>query len=324
MNLKTKVILFLSFTAAISSAMVAAEAYPTKYITFIVPHPAGGTTDILARTMGSELTKELKQQIVVENKAGGNGLIASQYVAKAAPDGYTLLVATASTHGINPSLYKKAPYDAIKDFTPITLFATVPNVLVVSAQNKATNVAQLIEQIRSKPGGANMGSAGSGTPGHLAGEMFKDAAKLEIQHVPYKGGGQALTDLMGGQIDFMFTTIPAALPQIKAGKIRALAVTSPARSAALPDVPTMQEAGLKGFSAVSWHGLVAPAGTPENVVDVLYKASAKALASPDVKRRLADEGAVASGMTPEEFGKFIAEQIATWGEAVKASGATVD
>ncbi len=245
MSLKPKLTLCLLFTAACLPLLAAAQAYPTKIISFIVPHPAGGTTDILARTMAGELTKELKQQIIVENKAGGNGLIASQFVARAAPDGYTLLVATASTHGINPTLYKRVPYDAIKDFTPVTLFATVPNVLVVSAQNKATTVAQLIEQIRAKPGGANMASAGSGTPGHLAGEMFRDAAKLELQHVPYKGGAPALTDLMGGQIDFMFTTIPAAIPQIKAGKIHALAVTSPERSAALPNVPTMQEAGLK-------------------------------------------------------------------------------
>lgn len=322
MTLKAKIAIALSFAAC--AAPIAAQDYPIKPITVVVPHPAGGTSDILARTMGAELTKDLNQQVVIENKAGGNGVIAAQSVARAKPDGYTLLLATASTHGINPTLYKKIPYDAGKDFTPIVLFATVPNVLVVAPHVEAKNVAELNGYIRSKGGKANMGSAGSGTPGHLAGEMYKDAAQLEFTHIPYKGGAPALTDLLGGQIDFLFTTIPAVLPQIKAGKLRALAVTSPERTPALPDVPTMREAGLKDFAAVSWHGLVAPAGTPKTVVDVLYKASAKALSSPEVKTRLADEGAAASGMPPEQFGNFIAEQMATWGKAVKLSGATAD
>jgi tripartite-type tricarboxylate transporter receptor subunit TctC len=316
--------LALLFAALLCAAPARAQDYPTKPISVTVPHPAGGTSDILARTMGAELTKHLKQQVVVENKAGANGVIAAQSVARAKPDGYMLLLATASTHAINPTLYKKIPYDAVKDFTPIVLFATVPNVLVIAPHVNAKNVAELGEYIRSKGGKANMGSAGSGTPGHLAGEMYRDAANLDFQHVPYKGGAPALTDLLGGQIDFLFTTIPAVLPQIKAGKLRALAVTSPERTPALPEVPTMRESGLKDFAAVSWHGLVAPAGTPRNVVDVLYKASAKALSSPEVKTRLADEGAAASGMAPDEFAKFIAEQMATWGRAVKLSGATAD
>jgi tripartite-type tricarboxylate transporter receptor subunit TctC len=324
MSLRDAIATALSFAAVVFAAAVQAQDYPTKPISVVVPHPAGGTSDILARTMGAELTKELKQQVIVENKAGANGVIAAQSVARAKPDGYTLLLATASTHAINPTLYKKIPYDAIKNFAPVVLFATVPNVLVVAPQVKANTVTELNDYVRSKGGKANMGSAGSGTPGHLAGEMYKDAAKLEFAHIPYKGGAPALTDLLGGQIDFLFTTIPAVLPQIKAGKLRALAVTSPERTPALPDVPTMRESGLKDFSAVSWHGLVAPAGTPKNVVDVLYKASAKALSSPEVKTRLAEEGAAASGMPSEEFGKFIAEQMTTWGKAVKLSGATAD
>ena len=266
-----------------------AQEYPSRPITLIVPHPAGGTSDILARTVSAEVSKVLKQQIVVENKGGANGTIAAKQVATATPNGYTLLLATASTHGINPSLYPKISYDAQKDFAPITLLATVPNVLVVSKDVKAKNVQELIALIRSQGDTMNMGSAGAGTPGHLAGELFKDAAKLKFAHVPYKGGAPAINDLLGGQIQFLFTTIPGALPHIKAGNLRALAVTSPKRSAALPDLPTMAEAGVD-FQAVSWHGIVAPAGTPAAVIDKLNSVFGAALASAEVKQRLAQEG----------------------------------
>ncbi|MSQ71862.1 MAG: tripartite tricarboxylate transporter substrate binding protein [Betaproteobacteria bacterium] len=314
----------LATVACLCAPVATAQTYPAKPVTIIVPHPAGGTSDILARTMAGELTREFKRQVNVENRAGGNGLIAAQAVARAAPDGYTLLLATASTHAVNPWLYRSVPYDAIKDFAPVVLFATVPNALVIAPQVKAMDVKELIGWIQGRKGGANMGSAGSGTPGHLAGEMFKDAVKLDFQHVPYKGGSPALTDLLAGQIDFLFTTIPGALSHIKSGKLRALAVTSPERSSALPEVATMREAGLKDFAAVSWHGLVAPAGTPKSVIDALYNASAKALATHEVKTRLGDEGAAASGMPPEKFAAFIGEQLESWGRAVKLSGAKAD
>ncbi|CAO3980088.1 Bug family tripartite tricarboxylate transporter substrate binding protein [Achromobacter mucicolens] len=306
-------------TPALPAAM--AQTYPAKPITLVVPHSAGGTSDILARTVAAEAAKTLGQTIVIDNKGGANGTIAAKQVASSAPDGYTLLLATASTHGINPSLYSRISYDAVKDFTPVTLLATVPNVLVVGPNVKAGNVQELIAFIRSQGDKTNMGSAGAGTPGHLAGEMFKSEAKLQFTHVPYKGGSPAITDLIGGQIDFMFTTIPGVLPHVKAGSLRALAVTSPERSSAMPDVPTMAESGLPGFQAVSWHGIVAPAGTPDAVVARLNQALTGALAAPEVKQRLLEEGARASGVNTAEFGKFIQTEMAAWAKAVKDSGA---
>jgi len=302
----------------------AAQDFPRRAITLIVPHSAGGTSDILARTVAAEVGKTLGQTIVVDNKGGANGSIAAKAVATAAPDGYTLLLATASTHGINPALYKKLQYDAVKDFTPVTLLATVPNVLVVNKQVQATDVQQLIAEIKADGNALNMASAGAGTPGHLAGEMFKQRAGLEFVHVPYKGGSPALADLIGGQVQFLFTTIPGALPHIKAGTLRALAVTSPRRSPALPDLPTMAESGLPGFQAISWHGIVAPAGTPPAVVDTLNQAFSKALAAPEVRQRLMEEGAEAAAINTGEFGAFIQSEIAAWAEAVKASGASAN
>jgi len=309
-------------TPALPAAM--AQTYPAKPITLVVPHSAGGTSDILARTVAAEAAKTLGQTIVIDNKGGANGTIAAKQVASSAPDGYTLLLATASTHGINPSLYSRISYDAVKDFTPVTLLATVPNVLVVGPNVKAGNVQELIAFIRSQGDKTNMGSAGAGTPGHLAGEMFKSEAKLQFTHVPYKGGSPAITDLIGGQIDFMFTTIPGVLPHVKAGSLRALAVTSPERSSAMPDVPAMAESGLPGFQAVSWHGIVAPAGTPDAVVARLNQALTGALAAPEVKQRLLEEGARASGVNTAEFGKFIQTEMAAWAKAVKDSGATAN
>ncbi|WP_338616668.1 tripartite tricarboxylate transporter substrate binding protein [Achromobacter sp. E1] len=309
-------------TPALPAAM--AQTYPAKPITLVVPHSAGGTSDILARTVAAEAAKTLGQTIVIDNKGGANGTIAAKQVASSAPDGYTLLLATASTHGINPSLYSRISYDAVKDFTPVTLLATVPNVLVVGPNVKAGNVQELIAFIQSQGDKTNMGSAGAGTPGHLAGEMFKSEAKLQFTHVPYKGGSPAITDLIGGQIDFMFTTIPGVLPHVKAGSLRALAVTSPERSSAMPDVPTMAESGLPGFQAVSWHGIVAPAGTPDVVVARLNQALTGALAAPEVKQRLLEEGARASGVNTAEFGKFIQTEMAAWAKAVKDSGATAN
>lgn len=301
-----------------------AQAFPSKPITLVVPHSAGGTSDILARTVAAEAAKTLGQTIVIDNKGGANGTIAAKQVASSAPDGYTLLLATASTHGINPSLYSRISYDAVKDFTPVTLLATVPNVLVIGPNVKAANVQELITYIRGQGDKTNMGSAGAGTPGHLAGEMFKGAAKLQFTHVPYKGGSPAITDLIGGQIDFMFTTIPGVLPHVKAGTLRALAVTSPERSPAMPDVPTMAESGLPGFQAVSWHGVVAPAGTPPDVVNKLNAALSGALAAPAVKQRLMEEGAAASNLNTAAFGTFIQAEIAAWAKAVKDSGATAN
>ncbi|CAB3845641.1 Bug family tripartite tricarboxylate transporter substrate binding protein [Achromobacter deleyi] len=315
-----------ALAACLLSALptVYAQTFPAKPITLVVPHSAGGTSDILARTVAAEAAKTLGQTIVIDNKGGANGTIAAKQVASAAPDGYMLLLATASTHGINPSLYSRISYDAAKDFTPVTLLATVPNVLVIGPNVKAADVQALIAHIKAQGDRSNMGSAGAGTPGHLAGEMFKRAAGLQFTHVPYKGGSPAITDLIGGQIDFLFTTIPGALPHIKAGTLRALAVTSPQRSSALPDIPTMAESGLPGFQALSWHGVVAPVGTPDAVVQKLNAALSGALAAPAVRQRLMEEGAQASNVNTAAFGAFIQSEIVAWAQAVKDSGATAN
>lgn len=300
----------------------AADAFPSRPITVVVPHSAGGTSDILARTIAKEAGKSLGQTIVIDNKGGANGAIAAKTVATARPDGHTLLLATASTHGINPALYKNLSYDAVKEFAPITLLATVPNVLVVNKSVPANTVQELTAAIKADGDAFNMASAGAGTPGHLAGEMYKHRAQLEFVHVPYKGGSPALADLVGGQVQFLFTTIPGALPHIKANSLRALAVTSPRRSPALPDLPTMAESGLPGFQAISWHGIVAPAGTPPEVINRLNQAFTQALASPEVRQRLLEEGAEAASLNGQQFGDFIQQEIATWAQAVQASGAT--
>lgn len=303
-----------------------AQDFPNKPITIVVPHVAGGTSDILARTIAAEASKLLKQQIVVENKAGANGTIAAKQVATAAPDGYMLLLATASTHGINPSLYKTLPYDPLNDFAPVTLLATVPNVLLVgkTLKDKINNLQELISFIKSQGDKANMSSSGAGTPGHLAGEMLKTAADLKFTHVPYKGGNPAQADLVGGQVDFLFITIPGAISLINAGSLKALAVTSPQRSPALPQVPTMAEQGLPGFQALSWHGILAPAQTPQSTIDKLNAAFSEALKSPEVSNRLAKEGAVAADLNTAAFKQFIAAEIHNWAAAVKSSGATPD
>jgi tripartite-type tricarboxylate transporter receptor subunit TctC len=310
-------------SAGFSSAAFAVD-FPVKSITVIVPHTPGGTSDILARTLAAEASKILKQQIVVENKSGANGTIAAKQVASAPPDGYMLLLATASTHGINPSLYTSLPYDAVRDFKPVTLLATVPNVLVVgkALKDKVSNLQELLAYIKSQGDKANMGSSGAGTPGHLAGEMMKSATGVQFTHVPYKGGNPAQADLVGGQVDFMFTTIPGAIALIHAGNLRALAVTSPQRSPALPDVPTMAEQGLPGFQALSWHGILAPAETPDAIVAILNNAFTQALQSPEVTQRLAKEGAAAADLNTEAFREFIAKEIKNWSQAVKSSGAT--
>lgn len=321
-----RVMLIAALFVASTLTIVQAQDFPAKSIAIIVPHSAGGTSDILARTIAAEASKTLKQQIVVENKGGANGTIAAKQVVAAPPDGYTLLLATASTHGINPTLYTNLPYDAVKDFKPITLLATVPNVLVVgrSLKDKVNNLQELLAYIKSQGDKANMSSSGAGTPGHLAGEMMKSATKVQFTHVPYKGGNPAQADLVGGQVDFMFTTIPGAIGLIKAGTLKPLAVTSPQRSPALPDVPTMAEQGLPGFQALSWHGILAPANTPDATVAILNKAFTQALHSPEVKERLAKEGAAAADLNTEAFRAFIAKEVANWSQAVKSSGATAN
>src|SRR5271166_4588940 len=245
---------------AVIAAGAGAQTYPTKPIRLVVPFPAGGTTDILAREVGQRLSVSLGQSVIVDNRPGAAGNIGSELVAKSAPDGYTLLMATVGTHAINPSLYARMPYDHVKDFTPVVLVAGVPNVLEVTPSLPVYTVADLIKLAKEKPGQINFASSGSGTSIHLSGELFKTMAGVDMTHVPYKGSAAAITDLIGGQVQVMFDNLPSSLPQIKAGKLRAIAVTSAQRAPALPDVPTIAESGLPGFEATSWFGVVAPAG----------------------------------------------------------------
>jgi tripartite-type tricarboxylate transporter receptor subunit TctC len=320
--------------AAAALAPLAAHAqggWPSKPVRIVVPFAAGGTTDILARALAPELQKAFGQPFVVDNKPGAGGNNGAAEVAKSPNDGHTLLMGTVGTHAINPSLYPKMPYDAVKDFAPVTLVAGVPNVLVInpaSAQKYGvTNVIDFIKALRANPGRLNMASSGNGTSIHLAGELFKTLTSTFMVHLPYRGSGPALIDLMAGNVDVMFDNLPSAMPHIKSGRLKALAVTSGQRSAAMPDLPTVAEAGgllLRNYEASSWFGLLAPAGTAADIVSRVQQETAKALALPAMKERLLSQGANPSGMTPDAFVKFIAAESKKWAQVVKASGAKVD
>jgi tripartite-type tricarboxylate transporter receptor subunit TctC len=301
-----------------------AQDYPSKPIRLVVPFAAGGATDVLARLVGERLTASLGQQVVVDNRPGAGGNIGSDLVARAEPDGYTILMGAVGTHAINPSLYPKMPYDPVKDFAPVTLVASVPNVLVVNPEVPANSVQELIDLAKAKPGELNFASSGNGTSIHLSGELFKAMTGTDIVHVPYKGSGPAVTDLLGGQVQMMFDNMPSSLPHVKAGKLRALGVTSAKRSPALPEVPTIAEAGVPGYDATSWFGILAPAGTPEPVVMRLQGAIVQALGEPEMRQRMADLGAEPVGDTPAEFGQFIAAELAKWAKVVNDAGVKLE
>ena len=303
--------------------------WPAKPVRIVVPFAPGGTTDILARAIAPELQHAFGQPFVVDNKPGAGGNVGADAVAKSAPDGLNLLMGTVGTHAINQALYPKLPFDPIKDFAPITLVAGVPNVLVMNPAKAESygirNVADLIKYAKANPGKLNMASSGNGTSIHLSGELFKSMTGTFLLHFPYRGSGPALLDLIGGTMDLMFDNLPSAMPHIKAGKLKALAVTTAQRSAALPDVPTIAEAGpVKGFDASSWFGLLAPAGTPADIVNRIQQECAKALATPAVKERLLSQGAIPGGNTPQAFAAYIAAETKKWAAVVKQSGAKVD
>jgi len=306
------------------ATVASAQSYPNRAIRLVVPFPAAGTTDILARAAAQKLTEAFGQSVVVDNRPGAAGNIGSDLVAKSAPDGYTLLMGTVGTHAINPSLYSKMPYDHVKDFVPVVLVAGVPNVLVVNPALPVNSVADLIKLAKDKPGQINFASSGSGTSIHLSGELFKTMAGVDITHIPYKGSSPALTDLMGGQVQIMFDNLPSALPQIKAGKLRAIAVTSLKRAPVLPDVPTISESGLPGFEASSWFGVLAPAGTPAPIVARINAEVNKWLQSAEAREKLLSQGAEAAGGSPEQFANHIRAESEKWAKVVKASGAKVD
>jgi tripartite-type tricarboxylate transporter receptor subunit TctC len=326
-NVRGALVLLTAVITAIAAPFTFAQGaanYPTKPVRLVVPFPAGGTTDILARAVAQKLSAAWGRQMIVDNRPGAGGNIGSDLVAKSAPDGYTLLMGTVGTHAINPSLYKNMPYDHVKDFAPVILVAGVPNVLVVNPSLPVHSVPELIAYAKANPGKLNFASSGNGTSIHLSGELFKAMTGVEMTHVPYKGSAPALTDLIGGQVQLMFDNLPSSLPFIKAGKLRALAVTSGARAAALPNLPTLAESGLPGFEASSWFGVLAPAGTPRDIVAKLNGAIAGWLASPEAKEKLLAQGAIAAGGAPDDFARHIGAETSKWAKVVKASGAHID
>ncbi len=309
---------------ALAVPAAAAAAYPEHQITIIVPFPAGGTTDIMARIVGKELGTRMHQSVVIENRPGAGGNIGTAMVAKAAPDGYTLVMGTVGTHAINMSLYKSTGYDNVKDFAPISRVANVPNVMVVNAAAPYKDVKSVIAYAKAHPGELTFASSGNGTSIHLAGELFKTMTGVDIRHIPFKGSAPAITALLGQHVDLMFDNLPSSFSQIKAGKLRALAVTSSLRSTTLPDVPTLAETALPGFEATSWFALFAPAGTPPAIVKALNDQMLAMLADPAVKAQLDEQGAVPHPESPEQLGAFMKAETAKWAKTVKESGATVD
>jgi len=306
-----------------AGAARAADDYPQRPIRLVLPYPPGGPTDLLARVVAVRMGDTLGQTVVVDNRPGASGMIGAENVAKSAADGYTLL-ANASLHVINPSIYPKMRYDAFRDFVPITQLADVPLVLVVNNESPVKTVRDLIALAKARNGSLNFGSAGNASAQQLAGESFKIAASVSMQHVPYKGSSPALTDLMGGQIQLMFDSMPSAMPFIKAGKLRAVAVTTLKRARALPDVPTVAESGLPGFNISTWYGLWAPRGTPGPVVEKLAANAAQALRQPDVQRQYAEMGAEPVGSSPAEFARYTQAEGNKWAEIVRKSGAKAD
>jgi len=314
-----------------ASPAISQGTWPDKPVRIVVPFPPGGTTDFLARALAPELIKAFGQQFIVENHSGAGGNVGTEIVARAPNDGYTLVMGTVGTHGINRALYRKLPYDPIKDFAPITLVAAVPNVMEMNADKAKVlgidSVADFVKYAKANPGKLNMASGGSGTSIHLAGELFKTMSGTYMVHIPYRGSGPALLDVVGGNADVMFDNLPSSIQQIRAGKLKALAVTTAQRSPALPEVPTVAEAGgpaLKGYEASSWFGLLAPAGTPPETVSRVQQEVARILGTAAMKEKLLAQGAIANSGTPAEFAKLIDSEQVKWAKVVKASGASVD
>jgi tripartite-type tricarboxylate transporter receptor subunit TctC len=300
-----------------------AQGYPQKPIRIIVPFPAGGTTDILARAIGQKLTEQWKQQVIVDNRPGAGANIGAEAAAKAAPDGYTIF-GISTAHTINPSLYNKLAYDPVKDFAPITNVAVVSQILSVHPSLPVKSVKAFIAYARAKPGELNYSSAGNGSQPHLTAELFKSMTGVSMVHVPYKGAPPAMVDLLAGQVVLTFATAPSAVPHIRSAKLRALGVSTAKRINALPDVPTIAEAGVAGFEAVGWNGLVAPAHTPAAIIDRLHGAIVKIIEEPAMTRYLADQGADPWTMTPAQYADYIKAEVGKWAKVVKASGAKID
>ena len=327
-KLHTLIAGLLLATATITSqaqtpAATPSAAYPNKPVKVVVPYPPGGATDIVARIVFQQVSEATGQQFVIENRAGAGGNIGAEFVARAPADGYTLLIATTA-HAINMSMFKGLSYDVIKDFTPVTQLTQGPLVLVATPGFPANNVRELIALAKARPDTLNFASSGNGQSTHLSAELFNSMAGIKLSHVPYKGSSPALTDVMAGQVPLMFDTMLTAMPFVKAGKLKALAVTSPLRSPAAPDVPTIAESGIPGYEVFAWNGLLAPVGTPNAVIAQLNEELKKAMQLPQVKEKFSAQGFATSWNTPEQFGGFLRGEVAKWTKTVKASGATLD
>jgi tripartite-type tricarboxylate transporter receptor subunit TctC len=313
----------VAIAAAIVTTHAAAQTYPTRAVRFIVPAPPGGGADILARTLGQRLGEMWGQQFVVDNRAGAGGIVGTDLAAKALPDGHTIVMAYTS-HAINPGLYPKLPYDSIKDFAPVALVAQIPNVLALHPTVPAKSVNELIALAKDKPGTLLYASAGSGTSTHLAGALFNSMARVNMVHVPYKGATPAFTDLVGGQVSLMFANMASSFPHVRAGKLRALAVTGKTRSIAAPDLPTIDEAALPGYEANAWFAVLAPRATSAGIVDKLNRAIVAIVEAPDVRGKLLVQGVEPMTSTPADLGRFLSAEIVKWTRVVKESGARPD
>ena len=314
----------LSVPGFLVPAPAAAQAYPTKPIRLVVPFPPGGSLDVVARAIGQKLTEAWGQPVVIDNRPGAGGNIGADLVAKSAPDGYTILEGALSTHAVNVSLYGKMPYDPIKDFAPITLVATTPNVLVLNPTLPVNSVPELVAYAKAHPGTLSFGSGSNGSAGHLAGELFKTEARVDIVHIPYKGGAPALQALLAGDTQLMFDNLANSTPQLKAGRLKALAVTTARRSALAPELPTLAETGLPGFDIYTWWGFMAPAGTPKEIIAKWNAEVTRILATPEMKVFFAQQGAEPAPTTPEQFAALIRSEIPKYAKIVKDSGAKVD
>jgi len=316
-------IAFAFLVAFLAAAAAQAQTWPSKPIRYIVPFPPAGATDITARIMADKISGPLGQSVVVENRPGAAGNVGTEFVARSAPDGYTILQLTVA-QSISATLYTKINYDVEKDLAPAAMVALVPNVMIVHPSVPAKSVAEFIALAKAKPGKINFASSGSGTSIHMSAEMFKMLTGVNIVHIPYKGSGPALADMLGGQVDVMFDNLTSSIGHIRSGKLRALAVTTVTRYPELPELPTMQEAGVPGYEATAWFGIVVPRGTPRDAIVRINGEVNKALAQADVKEKLAQQGALARSWTPEEFGSFIHNEVVKWAKVVKASGAKVE
>jgi tripartite-type tricarboxylate transporter receptor subunit TctC len=324
MKILSRRTLIAGSAALLATPAFAQSAFPAKPITLVVPFAAGGSTDVVARIVAAKMSENIGQQVIIENRAGAGGGIGAAAVAKAAPDGYTILMGTISTHTLNPIMAKTKLFDPVKDFTPISLLATIPSVLVVHPSLGVNTVQELIALLKKEPNKHSYASSGNGTPLHVAGELFKRMTGTEMQHIPYRGAGPAMNDLLGGQVKIMFDNLPPSVPHIRGGTLKALAVTVRERVPGFENIPTVIEAGLKDFDVYSWNGLLAPAGTPTAVIAKLNEEANKAIKDPAVRAKLTDISALTVGTTPQQLAEFIAKELTIWEPVIKGANITID